>query len=496
VPLLASTIGQIFEPVFHALSWLLAFYYSLIPNYVVAIAMLTVSVMIVSFPLNRAATRSMYKMQLLQPEVQKLRARYKAGRDQTVQERQEMRQKLNEEMMALYRENNVSMAGGCLPNLVVFPIFIVLYDVIRGLTNTCSAVLYKGVLTCTGSVPAAVVKAAGKHTSVLWAPRYIIENTALYRNLHATNGKMLALGINLDDTVRTAQHSWVDVLPFVAFVLVAIVLQYVQLRQMMGRNQQTGAGQGQQMQQMQAMQKFMPLIMAVIYISIPAAVNTYFVFSSLFRIGQQEWMFRRDPHIVHTVKQLKARRAGGGSGGKKNPGGAPEPLAPTPPPPTSGLRGIRERLASALAPEGLPPAGGSSTGRSSGGGAGGAKGSAAGTGRSSAPGNGRARPQGAASGQRSSGKQSPAAGAGSGSPSGAAKSGGSKAAGPKPGSGKQGASGSGQARSGSKDGGATPASAPGSKSGSGANGTSPNGSGSTDGDDTESRPPRRPRRAN
>jgi YidC/Oxa1 family membrane protein insertase len=369
VHVLASTLGQIFSPLFKAMSWLLAFYFSLVPNYIVAIAMLTITVMIISFPLNRASTRSMFKMQLLQPEVQKLRNKYKPSKDTSIAERQEMRQKLNEEMMALYRENNVSMAGGCLPNLVIFPIFIILYDCVRGLTNTCTAIV--GQRACATS---AQLKGA-THTFALWNPRYITTSSKLYHSLASTSppGKMLSFGLNLANTVRTHQPSWVDVLPFVFMVAMAVGLQYVQLKQMTGRNTQTG----QVAQQMQAMQKFMPLIMAVIYISIPAAVNVYFIVSSLFRISQQEWMYRRDPHIMQAFAQLKARKAAGGStgsaggkpGGKSGgprtggprggkPGGpstgGPKATAPEPTfPPASPIRGLRARLAAALAPDGL-----------------------------------------------------------------------------------------------------------------------------------------------
>jgi YidC/Oxa1 family membrane protein insertase len=315
--------------------------------------------MIISFPLNRASTRSMFKMQLLQPEVQKLRAKYKPSRDSTVQERQEMRQKLNEEMMALYRENNVSMAGGCLPNLVIFPIFIVLYDVIRGLTNTCAAVSAHATTCAT----AAQLKGVA-HPVALWAPRYIISGTRMYHNLKAANGKMISFGINLASSVRTPQPKWIDILPFVGVVLIAIALQYVQLKQMTGRNTQTG----QVAQQMQAMQKFMPLVMALIYVNIPAAVNVYFIFSSLFRIGQQEWMYRRDPQIVHAMEQLKARKANAAAGEKGGAGAGArrkaDALEPAGPPPPGGLRGFRARLAQALAPDmaldgdGSPGAGG------------------------------------------------------------------------------------------------------------------------------------------
>jgi YidC/Oxa1 family membrane protein insertase len=56
----------------------------------------------------------------------------------------------------------------------------------------------------------------------------------------------------------------------------------------------------------------MPLIFAVIYISIPAGVNTYFIVSSLFRIAQQEYMYRRDPQLQESVARLRDRTQASG----------------------------------------------------------------------------------------------------------------------------------------------------------------------------------------
>lgn len=345
---IGSLLGQIFSPIFHAMSWLLAFYYGIVPNYVVAIMLLTFTVMILSFPLNRAATRSMFKMQLLAPEMQKIRNKYKVGRDTPALERQQLRQKMNEETMALYRDNNVSMLGGCLPNLAVFPIFIVLYDVVRGLTSTCLAPVGT---TTPGVCASAAVAKAGKHLIINWAPRYdFYQNTALYRNLSAHNGQMKAFGINLANTVRTPQAHWYLVLPFVAIVLVAIALQYLQLKQMTSRNTSTAPAA----QQMQTMQRVMPIVMAFIYISIPAGVVVYFVASSLFRISQQEWMYRRDPHITKALAELKARQKSGasGAGAKGSSGRGTTSSEPAPVSKQGGERrpSFRERLALAIAP--------------------------------------------------------------------------------------------------------------------------------------------------
>src|SRR3954447_1675846 len=106
---------------------LLAFFYSLWPSYGGAIALMTLAVMVVVTPLTLKGTRSMMMMQQLQPEMRKIQARYKDDR-----------QKLNEELLKFYKENNINPLGGCLPLLVQMPVFLVLYQVLRGLTRRVS----------------------------------------------------------------------------------------------------------------------------------------------------------------------------------------------------------------------------------------------------------------------------------------------------------------------------------------------------------------------
>ena len=67
IPMFGSTIGKIFEPLFEVMAWLIAFFYTLVPNYAIAIALLTVVVMVVTAPLTVKSTRSMVSMQRLAP---------------------------------------------------------------------------------------------------------------------------------------------------------------------------------------------------------------------------------------------------------------------------------------------------------------------------------------------------------------------------------------------------------------------------------------------
>jgi YidC/Oxa1 family membrane protein insertase len=98
---------------------LLRFFYSLIPNYGVAIILLTLLVRLVFYPLQAKSVKSMKAMQKLQPQIAALKEKYKD--DMT---------KFNQEQMALFKAHKVNPMGGCLPILVQLPVLFALYSVI------------------------------------------------------------------------------------------------------------------------------------------------------------------------------------------------------------------------------------------------------------------------------------------------------------------------------------------------------------------------------
>jgi len=94
------------------------YFYKLIPNWGVAIILLTLVMKILFFPLTYSSTKSMARMADLQPKVKALRAKYKKFKTDFAQKRE-----MNEEMMKLYKEHGINPAGGCLPLLIQLPIF-------------------------------------------------------------------------------------------------------------------------------------------------------------------------------------------------------------------------------------------------------------------------------------------------------------------------------------------------------------------------------------
>ena len=96
---------------------LLRMIYGYVGNYGVAIIILTTIVRLVLFPLTFKGMKSMKRMQQLTPRMKKLQEKYKNNKE-----------KLNKEMMALYRKNRVNPLGGCLPMLLQLPVFFALYS--------------------------------------------------------------------------------------------------------------------------------------------------------------------------------------------------------------------------------------------------------------------------------------------------------------------------------------------------------------------------------
>ena len=101
------------------LFYVIAYFYELLGNFGLAILLLTVIVKIIFFPLANKSYRALSGMKKLQPEMMKLRDRYKDDR-----------QRLNQEMMALYKKEKANPLAGCLPIAVQIPVFFALYKVL------------------------------------------------------------------------------------------------------------------------------------------------------------------------------------------------------------------------------------------------------------------------------------------------------------------------------------------------------------------------------
>ena len=239
IKLIVKTI--LYQPLFN----LLIFLVWLIPGHNVAwaIIILTIIIRLILLPSSLNATRQQKRMRDLQPEIQKLQAKYKGDK-----------QKQSQELMKFYRANKVNPLGACLPLLIQLPILLVLYYVfLNGLNTSRFDLLYS------------------------FMPRPETINT-------------IFLGIDMAKADRF-------ILP-----VIAGVLQFIQGWQITPK---ASPNQGQ-MQAMVSKQMLylMPIFTIFIAGKLPAALPLYWIITTAFAVVQQWWVFSREKSF-EPVKAIK-----------------------------------------------------------------------------------------------------------------------------------------------------------------------------------------------
>lgn len=122
-------MAELWGAIQRALGWALGGIFEAIPSYGVAIILLTVAVRLILIPLTVKQIRSMTAMTRIQPQLKELQKKHKGDRE-----------KLNQEMMRLYKEHGVNPFGGCLPLIAQMPVFIALFTVLRAFITVDVAV--------------------------------------------------------------------------------------------------------------------------------------------------------------------------------------------------------------------------------------------------------------------------------------------------------------------------------------------------------------------
>ena len=140
---------QIIDTLLRALGAGFYFLYNTIGfhNFGLTIIFFTVITKLILFPLTLKSQKSSQEMSALQPEVKRIQEKYKNDKE-----------KQNQEIQALYKENNVSCMGGCLPMLLQFPILIALYSVLRRPLTLVVGKTSEAILNLVNSLPAEMQK--------------------------------------------------------------------------------------------------------------------------------------------------------------------------------------------------------------------------------------------------------------------------------------------------------------------------------------------------
>ncbi|MGH8935998.1 MAG: YidC/Oxa1 family membrane protein insertase [Acidimicrobiia bacterium] len=241
-------MGALWQGLKQLIGTSLVLFYDQIPSYGVAIILLTVAVGVLLFPLTLKQTRSMRAMSELQPHVKRLQKEFKDDKE-----------KLNQELMSLYKERGVNPAAGCLPLILQFPVWFALFEVLR------SPLLYIG------------------------------ETSALAGAIQQ-NASFLGMDLKITPSSVFAQLGPLALAPYLLLILVVVASGYYQQKQATASS--SGQEQSPQVRQMQAITKFMPVMFGVFSWTFPTGLVLYFAASNVFRIGQQALIFRLEPRGV------------------------------------------------------------------------------------------------------------------------------------------------------------------------------------------------------
>ena len=261
---------------------LLAWFYSITHNYILAISLIAFVVMVITAPLVLKSTKGMLEMQKLQPEMKRLQNQYRGDR-----------QKLNEEMMKLYQEHKVNPMASCFPLLLQMPVFIVMFQVLHGLTNT--------------------------GPDGTFAPKFVSESSELYQSLVGQT-EMMAWGLDLSKRPYSMMsESFVEGLIYVGLVVALGALYFVQQRMVASRAAVSPTVSPTQQKLMQ----YLPVVFAVFMGFYLTGLVIYYFAQAVFRIGLnwyithrfykgEESLGRQAQQASEKARELHKESGGGG----------------------------------------------------------------------------------------------------------------------------------------------------------------------------------------
>jgi YidC/Oxa1 family membrane protein insertase len=253
-----NSLGDIFANI-------IVFLYSFTQNYGIAIILMTVLIRVILYPLMQKQMVSMREMQKIQPSMKAAQEKYKNDKE-----------RLNKELMALYKEHKVNPMSGCLPLIIQMPILILLFQVLRKFEYLDSAGKIAGGFLWIPRQVQIIVEGVPKIVAGLAAPEQLIQlpGSGIF-------------GIQ-----------YLGILPF----LVAGSM-YIQ-QKMTSTDRTTGKDGGSAQQTQKMMTIMMPLMIGFMSFSLPSGLTLYWFTSTLLGIGQQHLTNKKMPTIDEMPKEV------------------------------------------------------------------------------------------------------------------------------------------------------------------------------------------------
>jgi YidC/Oxa1 family membrane protein insertase len=281
----------VLKPLEFVVAWIMVAWHSLLTTiglpassgwtWALSIVGLVITIRIVLIPLFVKQIKASRGLQLVQPEIKKIQAKYKGKSDQ------ESRQKMTQETMALYKETGTNPFASCLPIVLQAPIFFALFRVLNGIRKDG---FHIGPLTDT-------LRQQADHATLFGAPI-----SATFMNSHLTSTKILT----------------------VILIILMSASTFTTQRQLMMKNMPASAMDNPFAQQQKLLLYILPLVFAVSGVNFPIGVLLYWLTTNVWSMGQQFYVIRRMPAPGSPAeKALKERRAKRGKDDTADSDGTP-----------------------------------------------------------------------------------------------------------------------------------------------------------------------------
>jgi YidC/Oxa1 family membrane protein insertase len=276
---------SILRPLEYVVAWLMVGFHTVFTavgmpaasgwTWAFSIVGLVIVIRILLIPLFVKQIKASRGLQLIQPEMKKIQAKYKGKTDQA------SKQAMTQETMALYKETGTNPFASCLPILLQSPIFFALFRVLNGIPK------HKTL----GPLNSELVRQADRAT-IFGSP---LSSTFLHSTLLSTKIVTVVLIILMSATTFTTQ------------------------RQLMMKNMPASALDNPFAQQQKILLYALPLIFAVSGVNFPIGVLLYWLTTNLWSMGQQFYVIRRMPapgsEAERALEERRARKHKGPAGG-------------------------------------------------------------------------------------------------------------------------------------------------------------------------------------
>ena len=296
------------QALLNALGWVVAQIYDFIPNYGVTIILLTVTIRLILLPLGIKQVRSMQHMQIVQPKIKQIQAKYKGNKTRQ-----------QEEIMKLYKEYGVNPFSGCWPVLLQFPILIAMYSVLRWPQHPIHVPTDSGLYAAVSQqIPETLppgdpngepittqaqingLDLPGPTSGTSFLGMNLLCSAVHAGNPDATLAAKSATGENLAYPVNCGSEV-VDRIPYYIFAALMFGTTFYQQRQMQKATPPGGSSQ------QQALLKIMPIMFGVFGIFFPAGLVLYWTTSNGWQIGQQYFMLKSRPTAEQLAESAKSK---------------------------------------------------------------------------------------------------------------------------------------------------------------------------------------------